>query len=82
MNILSVVGEIDRCGRAMTALAEIERLHAPRSWGDPFGDCLQLCDHCCFEDSGYRTDDCAAGHEHTATGPVCATAEVIERAAL
>lgn len=29
MSILSVVGEIDRCGKAFAALAEIERLHAP-----------------------------------------------------
>lgn len=29
MSIVSVVGEIDRCGRAMIALADIERLHNP-----------------------------------------------------
>lgn len=78
MSIVSTVGEIDQ---ALNAIAEIKRLHAPVILPRPSG-LIMTCDHCCFEDSGYQTDDCAVSHDHTVTGPACATTEIIARAGL
>jgi hypothetical protein len=43
---------------------------------------LLLCDHCCFDDAGQQTDDCANSHEHSVDGPACHTAEIIARSGL
>jgi hypothetical protein len=63
------------------ALAEIKRLHAPMVM--PIDNhLLLLCDHCCFDDAGQQTDDCANSHEHSVDGPACHTAEIIAKAGL
>jgi hypothetical protein len=63
------------------ALEEIRRLHQPMML--PIGSSLlMVCDHCCFEDSGHQTEDCAASHEHTVDGPACHTAEILARSGL
>lgn len=59
------------------ALEEIKRLHQPMMM--PGSSLLMLCDHCCFEDCGNQTADCAESHQHTAGGPGCATADIIAR---
>ena len=63
------------------AIDQIKRLHAPMVM--PINDhLLLLCDHCCFDDAGQQTDDCANSHEHTVDGPACHTAEIIAQAGL
>ena len=76
-----IEAKIVEAEKLRAALEEIKRLHAPLMM--PVNDELwRVCDHCCFEDDGHLTEDCAQSHEHTADGPGCATAEVIARAGL
>ena len=63
------------------ALQQIRQLHAPMMMPID-GGLLMLCDHCCFDDAGHQTDDCATSHEHTADGPACHTTEIIARSGL
>lgn len=63
------------------ALNQIKQLHAPMVM--PINDhLLLLCDHCCFDDAGQQTDDCANSHQHSVDGPACHTAEIIARSGL
>jgi hypothetical protein len=63
------------------ALEQIKQLHAAIVM--PINNhLLLLCDHCCFDDAGKQTDDCANSHEHTVDGPACHTAEIIATADL
>ena len=63
------------------ALNQIKQLHAAIVM--PINDhLLLLCDHCCFDDAGQQTDDCANSHQHTVDGPACHTAEIIARSGL
>ena len=63
------------------ALDQIKQLHAAIVM--PINDhLLLLCDHCCFDDAGQQTDDCATSHQHTVDGPACHTAEIIARSGL
>lgn len=79
MSILSVVGEIDRCGRAINAVAEIKRLHAPVDLGLIY----PVCAVCCRDEfDGSVSQDCMTSHDHLAGAAVCATAEILERAGL
>ncbi len=67
--------------KTRAALEQIRQLHAPTLMPID-GGLLKLCDHCCFDDAGQQTDDCANSHEHTVDGPACHTAEIIARSGL
>jgi hypothetical protein len=67
--------------KTRAALEQIKQLHAPMVM--PINDhLLLLCDHCCFDDAGQQTDDCANSHQHTVDGPACHTAEIIAQAGM
>ena len=67
--------------KTYAALEQIKQLHAPMVM--PIDNhLLLLCDHCCFDDAGQQTDDCANSHEHTVDGPACHTAEIIAKAGM
>ena len=67
--------------KTYAALEQIKQLHAAIVM--PIDNrLLLLCDHCCFDDAGQQTDDCANSHEHTVDGPACHTAEIIAKAGL
>ncbi len=67
--------------KTYAALKQIKQLHAAIVM--PIDNhLLLLCDHCCFDDAGQQTDDCANSHQHTVDGPACHTAEIIAQAGL
>lgn len=98
MSILSVVLEIDRCGRAINALNEIGRMHTPvevcrwcaetrcrdscRYTSRYVMHVWTVCPVCCLDGDGSLSDGCLFGHDHEDSGPVCRTAEIIAGAGL
>lgn len=60
------------------AIERINRLHQPvlLAVSSP----TVLCSHCCIDDDGQQSVDCATSHQHTAGVPACATAKIIAQA--
>ena len=59
------------------ALEDIRRLHGTVVVGG-----LVVCAICCLDVGGYRHEECADSHEHTASGPGCSTTEILARAGI
>ena len=68
------------------ALEEIKRLHAETAFwmndAEPGERIKVVCNICCLDAGGHRSEECEDSHEHSADGPVCSTVEIIARAGL
>ena len=88
----------DTAEKAMAALEEIRRMHAPRlvcaGCGDPYkphtvdciddGPLMAVCSICCFDGMSWN-EECQDTHDHVGDppeGPCCSTGEIIARAGL
>ena len=81
-----IEAKIVEAEKLRAALEEIRRLHAETAfWMDgaePGERIKVVCNICCLDASGYRSEECEDSHEHSADGPACSTTEIIARAGL